>query len=164
MKRILLCLLFGHIAIAAWCQPANSTCEGVIDLGTFPYCRATVYNNIGATPYDIEFDNEPSCFRDGPPSNDVWFGFLTADERKEIVITITGNGNQPITNIQAALYRGTCAVNSIVLRQCAVAANGETTLSFDAFDLTPSAQYYIRVDNFGGDSNEGDRYNNHNRT
>jgi len=156
MKRILLCLIFLPLAIAAWCQPANSTCDGVIDLGTFPYCQGTVFTNIGATPYDIEFDNNPNCFKDGAPSNDVWFGFKTADERKEIIITIQGAGGNPITNTQAALYRGTCAVNSIVLRQCAVSAVGESQLSFEAFDLTPSAQYYIRVDNFGGDLNEGD--------
>jgi len=102
------------------------------------------------------FDNAPSCFKDGPPSNDVWFGFKTAEERKEIVITISGTGDVAIKNVQAALYRGLCAVNSMVLRQCAVAENGETELSFEAFDLTPNAQYYIRVDNYGGDDNEGD--------
>jgi len=155
MKKFVLCLVFIHLALAAWCQPDNSTCDGVIELGSFPYCRGAIYSNVGATPYDIMFDNEPSCFKDGPPSNDVWFGFITADERKEIVITISGTGENSITNLQAALYRGVCAVNSIALRQCAVSSEGETSLGFESFDLTPSAQYYIRVDNFGGDINEG---------
>ena len=156
MKRLSVTIvLLGYCALA-WCQPNNSTCEGVIELGVFPICDGTVYTNEGATPFDISFDNEPACFVENPPSNDVWFGFVTSGERKEIVITIDGVGNDGIRNIQAALYRGVCAVNSIALRSCAVSEAGEQQLSIDASDLTPNAQYYLRVDNFGGDANEGE--------
>lgn len=137
-------------------QPENNTCAGVVNLGVAPVCETTLYSNVGATPYDIDFDNNPSCFKTNPPSNDVWFAFTTAAENINYTISIGSNGTNSIKNLQVAIYRGKCDVNSMALRQCEVSEEGSTAFSFDIMDLAPSTEYFIRVDNYGGDENEGE--------
>ncbi len=144
---------------AALCQPTNNDCSGVISLGVAPVCDGTVYTNIAATPYDITIENEPPCFISNPPQNDVWFSFTVDTDITEINLTIEGtavNGNNALSNIQGAIYRGFCAPGALSLRDCFVGNTGETSLSIELTNLTPGEIYYLRIDNFAGDNFEGD--------
>ncbi len=151
-----LLLVFSQMIISA--QPTNNDCSGVIDLGGAPACPEDIYSNVDATPFDIDFENEPGCFAENPPQNDVWFSFVANSDITDYKFTITGvadNGN-PITNIQVAVYRGFCIPNGLTLSGCGVGNAGETSLEFEINGLTPNETYYIRVDNYGGDENEGE--------
>ncbi len=139
-------------------QPTNNDCTGVIDLGLAPVCPTDVYTNIGATPYDIDFENTPPCFMN-TPENDVWFSFQTdavITDYRFIITGVTDNGNNAISDLQVGLYRGFCIPNGLSLSGCGVGMAGENMLSFEVDDLTPNETYFLRIDNFGGDASEGD--------
>ncbi len=155
MKNLItLTLLFFASFILA---QVNDDCGGAINLGTAPVCTETVYSNVGATPSDIGSNNVPECFLD-EPANDVWFTFIADSEITNYTVEISGvdDNGDPITNIQAALYRGFCPDNVFALNTCAIGAIGENTLAFEIKDLTPNDLYYIRVDNGGGASFAGE--------
>lgn len=150
-------LLFSGSWIMA--QPANNDCSGVVDLGFVPACPEDLFTNLEATPYDILFENEPPCFTENPPQNDVWFSFYTVPGETDYTVTITGQANGPnpaIKNIQLAIYRGFCEPDGLSLNDCIISGFGETEMSIDLTNLTPGDIYYVRVDNYGGDANEGD--------
>ena len=153
----LLFILFAATVVIA--QPSNNDCNGVIDLGTAPACPEDIFTNIDATPYDIVYENEPPCFTENPPQNDVWFSFFTAPGETNYTVTITGQANGPnpaIKNIQLAIYRGFCEPDGLSLNDCIISAFGEEEVSIDLTNLTPGDIYYARVDNYGGDQYEGD--------
>ena len=49
MKKLLTLLSLIFLATAAFAQPANDDCAGIIHLGVAPICDATVYDNTAAT-------------------------------------------------------------------------------------------------------------------
>jgi hypothetical protein len=156
--RHFLSLILLLTSIHLWAQPANNDCSGLIDLGVAPFCDENVYSNFEATPFDIEFENEPNCFAENPPQNDVWFSFTTNSEDEDYVVTVDGfdmGALSSISNIQAAVYRGDCQVNSMAVFQCGLGSVDSEVLSFQVTGLTPDVTYFLRVDNFGGDENEG---------
>lgn len=153
----IICLLLISINLIA--QPSNNDCSGQMYLGEVPLCDGQVFSNRNATAFDIQMDNEPNCFTDNPPQNDVWFSFNLAAGVTDITLTIEGidiNGNNPLTNPQLAIYRGFCSANTLSLRECASSVSGETSVSLDVSNLTIGEVYYLRIDNYGGDSNQGD--------
>lgn len=145
-----LLLLFNTNLIA---QPSNDDCSGVINLGVVPICDNTIYSNLGATPSDIAFNNEPACFISNPPLNDVWFSFSTTAEADDLKILIESNGPNGIQNIQAAIYRGFCIANGLALLSCG--SDGSSSLTLDVQDLLPGEQYFLRVDNSNGPVDQG---------
>lgn len=143
--------------LAATGQPFNDGCSGTVNLGTAPVCQQTIFSNVAATASDLGSDNTPACFQE-VPSRDVWFSFIAGSENTNYTIRIEGaeeNGNS-IQNIQAGLYRGFCPDNVFAIATCAVAEIGSDMLQFQVSDLTPNDLYYIRIDNFGGESSAGD--------
>lgn len=155
LKPIFLFLILLHIT-QGYPQPPNDDCSRPIDLGTVPYCSDAIFSNINATSSDIGDENEPSCFNDNPPQNDVWFVF-SVNSDKEIRFTITGvqNSNQAIKNIQVAIYRGGCNTGMIV-RNCFISNANKNSLEFVVNSFTIGERYFLRIDNYGGASNSGD--------
>lgn len=157
--RYLYCLILLFSLNLTWAQPANDDCSGVIDLGVAPVCPEDVYTNENATPTDVGNDNEPGCFINNPPSNDVWFQFVTDAVIIDYTVTLTSTNdgvNDPIDNVQFAIYRGFCADDNLFLNDCVTGAVGEVDISLDLINLTPNELYYIRVDNYGDNNAEGD--------
>ncbi len=155
LKATLLLLLF-LILVPLYSQPLNDDCSDPKDLGIVPYCNDEVFSNINATASDIGNENEPSCFIDNPPQNDVWFVFsVNSDREYRFAIMGNQNFNQELKNIQAAIYRGGCNTGMIV-RNCFVSNENENSLEFLVKDLTIGERYFLRIDNFGGISNSGD--------
>lgn len=160
-------LLF--LALSLFAQPANDDCDGLIDLGVAPYCpdvtipgnETEIYDNVGATPSDIGFGNNPICFNGGVIQHDVWFAFTTSDTIFDYTITLMGvegpDGTSSIVNPQMALYRGDCEFDGLAELLCASAEPGETMLELDAEGLTPNVTYFIRVDDYSetGTPNSG---------
>lgn len=138
-------------------QPINDNCTSSIDLGNTPYCSDELYTNVNATPSDIGNDNNATCFIDKPPKNDVWFSFNPSVGDEELSITIEGSelNGKVLKNIQAAVYRGACFFDAMVLRDCSVSSIHSSNLSFNISGLSPGETYYLRIDNYGGDANSG---------
>ncbi len=156
MKNLITILLISFSYLAQ-SQVFNDDCAGTVNLGTAPLCQDIKFSNIGATASDIGTNNIPECFEDSP-SSDVWFSFIADSKIINYTITIEGdnsNGN-PLTNIQAGLYRGYCPDNIFALNTCAKGEFGATSLSFDVSNLTPNDLYYIRIDNYSGSNFEGE--------
>lgn len=159
--KYLISFIFSLLVLSTvWAQPANDDCFGIIDLGTLPSCDQTVYSNINATPTNIGNLNKPNCFKT-EPSNDVWFKFTASSEDIDFSIQLFGITDGPnaksIQNSQLAIYRGSCAQNSLFLNSCvAVQEIGQSALNLDLPNLTAGETYYVRVDNYGGNQYEGD--------
>lgn len=160
MKYIFSLFFLLLLSISSYAQPANDDCAGLIDLGIAPICDSTAYTNLDATPTDIGANNQPDCFVSFPPSNDVWFQFQTAADVIDYTVTISGITDGPnadaLNNIQFAIYRGFCGEGSLFFNNCAVGNLNEGVVSLDLENLTPSEIYFIRVDNFGDEVDEGD--------
>ena len=157
--KYLYSLLFVFISIVLYAQPTNDDCSGVIDLGVAPVCPTTIYDNVNSTPTDVGNDNEPGCFISNPPSNDVWFQFVTDAVITDYTVTISSTedgDNDPLDNIQYAIYRGFCSEDNLFLNNCVTGAVGDQVVELDLVNLTPSELYYIRVDNYGDNNAEGD--------
>ncbi len=154
LKPVFLLLLLSLLR-PLYSQPSNDECSTPIDLGGVPYCEDAIFTNINATASDIGNENEPPCFINNPPQNDVWFVF-SVNSGTEYRFTIRGNQNtnQAIKNIQAAIYRGGCNTGMIV-RNCFVGDENNNSLEFLVEGLTIGEKYFLRIDNFGGDSNSG---------
>ncbi len=144
---ILLCF-----AAAAWAQPVNDNCSGLIDLGVAPACPEGVFfTNVDATASDIGADNLPTCFNGGGTQRDVWFAFTASDTLFDYSITVTGladGGSPGMVNPQIALYRGDCETDGLAELLCASAENGETILQLDAIGLTPNVVYFLRINDY----------------
>ncbi len=144
---ILLCF-----AAAAWAQPVNDNCSGLIDLGVAPACPEGVFfTNVDATASDIGFGNVPSCFNGGGAQRDVWFAFTASDTLFDYTITVTGltDGSSPgMVNPQIALYRGDCETDGLAELLCVTAENGESIVQLDALGLTPNVVYFIRINDY----------------
>jgi len=144
---ILLCF-----AAAAWAQPINDNCSGLIDLGVAPACPEGVFfTNVGATASDIGADNIPSCFNGGGAQRDVWFAFTASDTLFDYTITVTGladGGSPAMLNPQIALYRGDCETDGLAELLCVSAEDGESILQLDAFGLTPNVVYFLRINDY----------------
>ena len=155
--KILIILIFTLTSFAAFSQPVNDDCEGTINLGTAPVCMEAVFSNVGATGSDIGSNSDPECWSEAA-SQDVWFSFIADSEITNYTISISGvddNGN-PMSNIQAALYRGFCPDNVFALNTCASGEIGASSLDFEISGLTPNDLYYIRIDNAGGAAFSGE--------
>ncbi len=146
--KYLLSLALCLCVIFAEAQPTNNDCNGVIDLGVAPLCPPTIFSNIGATPYDIDFENTPPCFNN-TPENDVWFSFQTDAMITDYRFTISGtsdDGNNALSNIQVGLYRGFCIPNGLSLSGCGISGMGDNELIFEVTDskrnlLCPHRQF-----------------------
>ncbi len=137
-------------------QPENDDCSNAIDLNTIPICDGKVYTNIDASNSDIGINNNASCFIFNPPENDVWFTFRLTQNSGEQTIFIKGVNSHKLKNIQLAVYRGACAQDAMVERDCAESELNGSTLSYNIDNLTPGEIYFLRIGNFGGDASEGD--------
>lgn len=151
-------LLFTFVILlfqqAIYAQPANDDCDGIVDLGVAPFCDVTqLYNNIGATASDIGEGNIPSCFYEDQ-LNDVWFKFTAADNIVNYDILVKGvnsDGANSIINPEIAVYRGElCAQNELGALVCATsfASGSVSEVSLTNLELTPGAEYFVRVSSF----------------
>jgi len=144
---ILLCF-----AAAAWAQPVNDNCSGLIDLGIAPACPEGVFfTNVDATASNIGSDNIPSCFNGGGTQRDVWFAFTASDTLFDYTITVTGladGGSPGMVNPQIALYRGDCETDGLAELLCVSAENGESIVQLDALGLTPNVVYFLRINDY----------------
>ncbi len=161
MKYIFSLFFLLLLSTTTYAQPSNDDCSGVIDLGTAPVCNEDVFfTNINATPTDIGNDNQPGCFASNPPSNDVWFQFQADAAITDYTVTIVGSDAGPnmdaLNNVQFAIYRGFCGEDFLFLNDCVVGSLNQQVLSLDLTNLTPGEIYYVRVDNFGDNADEGD--------
>lgn len=152
MKQ-LLTFAFLFLSLVLWAQPANDDCSGLIDLGVAPACPdSEFFSNVDATPSDIGFGNNPSCFNGGAVDNDVWFAFTTSDTIFDYTISVTGisdgMGSEALSNPQIALYRGECVVDGLAELACESAAPGESFLELDVEGLTPNVTYFIRINDY----------------
>lgn len=158
MKRILSLFSFLAIAVAAFAQPANDDCAGIVNLGIAPICDMTVYNNIDATASMIGNDNlpvSPSCLGIGQPQNDVWFQFTAADTITDYRITVTGINVPMMVNPLIILYRGDCQFDGLAEAGCSAPDPGATETILDIVGLTPGLDYFIRISDYGGAATEG---------
>ena len=143
-------LLFGFALTA---QPTYDECETAFDLGKAPYCEDVFFTNVGSTASDIGPNNVPPCWDGNSVQRDVWFAFTASDTILDYSITISGesdpSGSNPLTNPQAAIYRGDCGPGSLFFYGCFKAAKtGDKTLKFTLSGLTPNATYWIRISDF----------------
>lgn len=149
MRKI--CTLFSLaflLSLAIQAQPLNDDCGGVIDLGVAPACPPDTFNNVGATPSNIGFDNNPPCFNTGVAFRDVWFAFTCPTDLFNFRITLTGVTVNSIQNPELAIYRGDCEVDGLALLACVKANLGDNSLFIDLTGLTPNAQYFLRVSDY----------------
>ncbi|MBN8681273.1 MAG: choice-of-anchor L domain-containing protein [Chitinophagales bacterium] len=135
--------------------PLNDDCSGVIDLGPAPVCDSTIYSNVGATNSNIGFGNNPSCFKNGTASRDVWFKFTCPDTLLDFRISLNGVGANSISNPEFAVYRGDCQVDGLAELICASADVNENEVFIDIVGLTPGVEYFIRVADYGTSVNPG---------
>jgi len=144
--------IFLCLAAAAWAQPVNDNCSGLIDLGVAPACPEGVFfTNVNATASDIGAENIPSCFSGGGTQRDVWFAFTASDTLFDYTITVTGltdGGSPAMLNPQIALYRGDCETDGLAELLCATAEDGENILQLDAIGLTPNVVYFLRINDY----------------
>ncbi len=144
--------IFMCLAAAAWAQPVNDNCSGLIDLGVAPACPEGVFfTNINATASNIGADNIPSCFNGGGAQRDVWFAFTASDTLFDYSITVTGlsdGTSAGMVNPQIALYRGDCETDGLAELLCVSADNGESIVQMDALGLTPNVVYFLRINDY----------------
>ncbi len=157
---IITCLLCFSALLFA--QPINDDCSGLINLGDAPICPGPdIFTNLDATQSNIGNDNFPNCFF-GDPDRDVWFSFDAVASIEDYLITVTGEtdgmGSTPMLMPQIALYRGDiCAVDELVLLDCASAIAGQSTVTMQTNGLTAGITYYLRINDWtlSGISNWG---------
>ena len=152
--RLFFTLILGFFTMYAQAQtpPVNDDCAGLIDLGTAPSCDQTVvYTNVGATLSNIStMFNVPACFQGGNPERDVWFRFTPPTDGSivDFTITIAATADNGIVQPQVALYRGNCAFNQLQELGCASSAPGETSVTLEIEGLTPTLDYFLRVNDY----------------
>ncbi len=143
-------LLVGSLGL--WAQPGNDDCDGLIDLGTVPFCSDPgEFTNVDATPSNIAtMNNAPGCFNGGQVDRDVWFSFTLPADITDISIIINGDeaGGNSIINPQVALYRGICEFDRLNLLACASSSLGSTSIRLDMVGLVPSATYFLRINDY----------------
>lgn len=151
------------MAWAAWAQPVNDNCSGLIDLGVIPACDpADVYTNVGATASNIGFGNIPSCFNGGGTERDVWFAFTVGTDFTDVTVSVLGTTTGPngasIINPQIAIYRGDCEVDGLAELACISAPPGSAQASLDILGLTPGVTYFLRINDYSASAspNSGD--------
>ncbi|MBI5916058.1 MAG: choice-of-anchor L domain-containing protein [Bacteroidetes bacterium] len=150
MKKLAILLPCSVWALTMFAQPANDDCSGIVDLGTAPVCPSpAVFTNFNATESSIGNDNLPPCFV-GTPERDVWFVFTATAAFTDYTISITQaqGASGPIQQPQVAVYRGECAVDELVLLECASAAPGVNEVSVSLLGLTPGIQYFLRINDW----------------
>lgn len=138
---------------AAWAQPANDDCAGIVDLGIAPICPILdTFDNVGATMsmvFSSTTDNIPSCFTGGTVDRDVWFMFTAPPDGSIVDFTVTITGvdgpNGSITQPQVAVYRGDCELDGLQELDCATAAFGDNTVEINLLGLTPGLPYFLRI-------------------
>lgn len=163
MRSTFLLLIFSLMAWAAWAQPVNDNCSGLIDLGVIPACDpADVYTNVGATASNIGFGNIPSCFNGGGTERDVWFAFTVGTDFTDVTVSVLGTTTGPngasIINPQIAIYRGDCEVDGLAELACISAPPGSAQASLDILGLTPGVTYFLRINDYSASAspNSGD--------
>ncbi len=149
-----LTLVFALITYVSFSQPINDDCSGIIALGVAPVCVDTdIYSNVDATASNIGNDNIPNCFS-AVPERDVWFSFTAADTLLEYTISVfgcpdPGSGAASITNPEIGIYRGDiCAVDELVLLDCATSQAGQNDVELKPPTLTPGITYYLRINDW----------------
>ena len=160
-KLITLSLLFFSLTIFAQ-VPANDDCNGIIDLGTAPYCPGNeFFTNINATPSNFgAFTNLPTCLTSSNSPRDVWFQFTADASITDYEITVTGaddgSGSTPLNTPQLALYRGFCQFDELIIMDCVEASLGDSTATIKITGLTPGLTYFLRVGDYStGTPNSG---------
>ncbi len=151
------------LVVAAFAQPSNDDCSGIVNLGPAPVCPNNVlFNNVGATASNIGADNIPGCWVGGNTNRDVWFSFVAVDTILDYRITLTACpdtalGLAPIANPQLAVYRGDCEFNGLQLLTCETSNNGDVELIVDLIGLTPGITYFFKVNDWSatGTPNSG---------
>lgn len=153
MKKTLTLFAFLLSLTAAFAQPSNDDCSGIVDLGTAPICPVLdTFNNVNATlsmAFSSPTDNIPSCFTGGTIDRDVWFMFTVPPDGSivDFTINITGvNGpNGSITQPQVAIYRGDCELDGLQELDCATSALGDSEVEISLLGLTPGLPYFLRI-------------------
>ncbi len=151
------------LAVAAFAQPLNDDCDGIVNLGPAPSCPTDVlHNNVGATASNIGADNIPGCWVGGNTNSDVWFSFVAVDTILDYRITLTACpdndlGLGPIANPQIAVYRGDCEFDGLQLLSCKTSNNGDNIIELDLIGLTPGITYFFKVNDWSptGTPNSG---------
>lgn len=154
MKKIItLSLLFFSLTIFAQ-APANDDCNGIINLGTVPYCPGNeFFTNVNATPSDFgTFTNLPTCLTSTNSPRDVWFQFTADASITDYEITVTGaddgTGSTPLNTPQLVLYRGFCQFDELIIMDCVEASLGDSTATIKITGLTPGLTYFLRVGDY----------------
>ncbi len=152
-KLITLSLLFFSLTIFAQ-APINDDCNGIIDLGTAPYCPGNeFFTNVNATPSDFgTFTNLPTCLTSTNSPRDVWFQFTADATITDYEITVTGaddgTGSTPLNTPQLVLYRGFCQQDELIIMDCIEAPLGDSTATIKITGLTPGLTYFLRVGDY----------------
>ena len=152
-KLITLFLLFFSLTIFAQ-APINDDCNGIIDLGTAPYCPGNeFFTNVNATPSDFgTFTNLPTCLTSSNSPRDVWFQFTANPSITDYEITVTGaddgTGSTPLNTPQLVLYRGFCQFDELIILDCIEAPLGDSTATIKTTGLTPGLTYFLRVGDY----------------
>ncbi len=152
-KLITLSLLFFSLTIFAQ-APINDDCNGIIDLGTAPYCPGNeFFTNVNATPSDFgTFTNLPTCLTSTNSPRDVWFQFTADATITDYEITVTGaddgTGSTPLNTPQLVLYRGFCQQDELIILDCVEASLGDSTATIKITGLTPGLTYFLRVGDY----------------
>ena len=133
--------------------PVNDDCTGIIDLGDAPACPPDTFSNVDATPTDIGFDNDPSCFDNNTATHDVWFQFTCPATIFDFRVTVSGVGADGLVNPEFAIYRGDCEFDGLAELICVSSNDGDTTVYLDVFGLTPGLPYYIRITDYSLNAN-----------
>lgn len=157
MKNLLtLFLLLFSLSLFAQAPP-NDDCDGIIDLGTAPFCPEGIfYSNTDATPSDVLPGSEAplDCNSLGEPQTDVWFQFTADTEILDYTITVTGlenpdTGENSIVQPVVVIYRGDEGCVDIEQLQCAAANIGDTSVEMTLETaLTPGITYFMRISDY----------------
>ncbi|HHB78769.1 MAG TPA: hypothetical protein ENK85_06015, partial [Saprospiraceae bacterium] len=160
-KLLTFTLLFFSITLFAQ-APVNDDCNGIIDLGTAPYCPGNeFFTNVNATPSDIgTFTNLPTCLSSSNSPRDVWFQFTADASITDYEITVTGaddgSGSTPLNTPQLVLYRGFCLFDELIIMDCVEASLGDSTATIKIDGLTAGLTYFLRVGDYSpGAPNSG---------
>lgn len=141
-------------SITLFAQPANDDCNGLIDLGTAPYCPGNeFFTNVDATPSEFgSFTDLPTCLSSTNSPRDVWFQFTADASITDYEITVTGaddgSGSTPLNTPQLVLYRGFCQTDELIIMDCVEASLGDSSATIKITGLTPGLNYFLRVGDY----------------
>jgi len=133
------------------CPAVNDDLCNAIPVTVNATSTGTAYGNVGATAQTNE--PVPGCFSDNI-NGSVWFTFV-APASGEVNIT-TDIAGATLTDTEIAVYAATgvtCSDLSTLGADLGCDQDSGTTINYNSFlnlaGLTPSATYYIQVDDYG---------------